>query len=391
MTDISSNAKRPFPLVAFWAVQVVLLVGGAVWASNGIRRMDSRDHVRPTLDNRPLVIRPLYDVPEVVSDEQLAKTLGKLVPRLAGEKPKINNVEHALRFWGLEARIGDPACLSGEQLRTLLTDHRQFAKVWGTKTPPLLEMVGQGVKVRVQEGEATSSHVDHTLASLAEVGTPLDFPVFTPQGATRFASMVKQSVADFSLNQQEYEWSALVYGLYFRNTPGWTSSEGQEITFDRIVRRMMREEMRDGVCFGNHRLYTLAALLQVDNQQSILSAECRAEVVAHLASATSRLVANQSAEGFWDGGWCGTSSNRTSNAADPQSDRFLATGHALEWWAIAPAEVQPPREVVVRAGQWLVREIEALDEAKVQAHYTFLTHAGRALALWRGKPEAGGA
>ena len=67
-----------------------------------------------------------------------------------------------------------------------------------------------------------------------------------------------------------------------------------------------------------------------------------------------------------------------------QTRRLLATGHALEWWAMAPEELHPPREVMVRAGQWLAREIEVMDQETVLRNYTFLSHAGRALSLWRG-------
>ena len=39
------------------------------------------------------------------------------------------------------------------------------------------------------------------------------------------------------------------------------------------------------------------------------------------------------------------------------------------------------------AGQWLVRTIDELSEEDVVEYYTFLTHAGRSLALWRGVRE----
>jgi hypothetical protein len=51
---------------------------------------------------------------------------------------------------------------------------------------------------------------------------------------------------------------------------------------------------------------------------------------------------------------------------------------------MAPEQVHPPRETVVRAAQWLVRTIEGMDAKQIEDNYTFLTHAVRALALWRG-------
>ena len=47
--------------------------------------------------------------------------------------------------------------------------------------------------------------------------------------------------------------------------------------------------------------------------------------------------------------------------------------------------VQPPREAVVRAGQWLARTLLELDERAIRQAYGPYTHAARALALWRSK------
>jgi hypothetical protein len=64
-------------------------------------------------------------------------------------------------------------------------------------------------------------------------------------------------------------------------------------------------------------------------------------------------------------------------------DQILVTGHQLEWLALAPEEVQPPRENIVRAGQWLAKTLLELDQKDLEAAYGPYTHAARALALWR--------
>lgn len=102
----------------------------------------------PPLRNEPLRVAPLYDDPWVVTDDQLRQVLSKLRPRLRGETPKINHVDHALRFWGLEATFADPACLSGVEMRDLLLDHRRFAAAWGEEAPPLLVPREGGLRVR---------------------------------------------------------------------------------------------------------------------------------------------------------------------------------------------------------------------------------------------------
>jgi hypothetical protein len=56
----------------------------------------------------------------------------------------------------------------------------------------------------------------------------------------------------------------------------------------------------------------------------------------------------------------------------------------LEWLALAPEEVQPPRETVVRGAQWLARALVEMDEQDLLEAYGPYSHAARALCLWRG-------
>ena len=333
----------------------------------------------------PRRITAPYDEPTIVTDEQLSLVLHKLRPRLRHEQPKINYVDHALRFWGVQSKFDDPKCLSGEELRTLLTDQRVFAKAWGEKTRPLLDVRPTGVAVRVQQGNSTSSHVDHTIASLAETGTPLNFPIHTAAGATTYESMLRQAILSFEINQAEYEWTALALALFAEDGSSWYTDEGDRIDFNRIADRMMRQQYIQGVCMGNHRLFSLTILLRVNEETPILTPATRERVMEHLAGATQRLVSSQSADGYWDQNWYnGAAPVEPGKLESPVARRVLATGHALEWWSMAPTELHPPREVMVRAGQWLVREIEKMDDANIEKNYTFLSHAGRSLALWRG-------
>ncbi len=380
------SAVRPYRGIAFVAVQV--LFAAAAIGAIGSRLQEAENRRRlPPLRRTPVKVRPQYDYPWIISDDQLATVLFKLRPRLRGPKPKINHVDHALRFWGAEAAFGDPDCLSGREMRDMLVSHGRFVEAWGPETKPLLIPHPAGTRVRTKQGSATASHVDHTLAGLAEVGTPLDFPTETPAGMSTVRSILEGSLRSFSLNQLEYEWSALAYALYLQPVQPWTSSEGQQITFDRLARRIMRQRLSQGVCYGNHRLHALVILLRVDEQHSILSPECRARIIRHLRGATSALALSQAPSGYWNQHWAeGTppSEDQPPGKLDPLSSRLLATGHALEWMALAPEEVHPPREVLVSAGRWLSQTITGMDDEKIKQNYTFLSHAGSALALWRG-------
>ncbi len=50
----------------------------------------------------PAAVLPFYDDATVVSDEDLAAVLTKVLPRFSREKLRPNYVEHALRIWGAQ-------------------------------------------------------------------------------------------------------------------------------------------------------------------------------------------------------------------------------------------------------------------------------------------------
>ena len=375
-------------LPLFLILHVLLLSGGAGWATVRYRSMEEAK-IPPVPRLEPVAIRPLYDDPEAVSDDELQRILVKLQPRLRGPSPKINHVDHALRMWGVPAAFDDEDCLSGVEMRELLLDHRRYSDHWGEASPSLLVPTDDGVSVSVALGPQTSSHVDHTLATMAEIGTPLDYPVITSEGEVALHDLFQTTLKSFSLNQTEYEWSTLVFAIYMPHKAGWYSKGGQHITFDLLADRIMRQRLTQGVCRGNHRTFTLAMLLRIDDQISILSDESRAEVEAWLTDVTNRLVQSQSSEGFWDDQWSGPEIEGTPPPPGANFTtagmRLNVTGHVLEWWAMAPQEVLPPEDVRRRATRWLIEEVDELSPAEVRQYYTYLTHAGRALAMWRGR------
>lgn len=383
--------RRALSLSLWSLFHAVLLVGGVSYAHWRYEQIQF-DRVLPIPQNEPRQIEPRHQRPELVPRADVQRVLQRLQPQLRGPNPKINSVEHALRLWGAAAQFPQERTLSGAELRELLLDHRAFAEAWGPKAKPFLlpdTRDSQRIAFRTDAGNATSSHVDHTLACLAEVGTPLDFPVITPRGERTVGNGFEESLRRFSLNQEEYEWSALVYLFYLPDGRPWISTEGQRITWDRLAERLMRQRRSQGVCYGQHRLFTLASLLIVDEESPQLSPAMRAQVTDFLRDTTNALVRTQHADGWWSGNWAGPDADGDAVLADgpfgPQADRLLVTGHVLEWWAYAPVEALPPDAVLQSASRWLVEEIDELTAEQVQRFYPFLTHAGRALALWQGE------
>ncbi len=385
MTERHQTPRKPHRagyLFLFSQVAVlVLIVAAAKWGAS--RTVMTGSPTLPTLNNEPLKVRPNFDEPSVVSDAQLQHVLH--VMRLPADrtKIKINHVDHALRLWGYSSDFTSEY-LSGREMTALLTDDAAYRKSWGKQARPLVYQSRNGQRIRTQQGAASASHVDHTLATFGEIGLPLYFPVSTRQGRTDLRTLVQHSLQRFSLNQREYEWTALVLALYAPNTSAWQTYEGQTIEFDDLAVRIMRQEYGQGVCYGEHRLFTLVMMRRIDiDTQRLFSDSVRDQIDNYLNQATARLVASQSVEGYWDRSWPGFAIYEETPLW-PRGARLLATSHALEWWAMAPKQYLPPRETIVRAAQWMVSEIEQLDPVAINKNYTFLTHSARSLALWRG-------
>lgn len=325
----------------------------------------------------------------VVSDEQLQVVLTKIHPKFPTLPPKTNFVDHALRMWGTTIEFDDFS-LSGSQLRELLLNHDVFSQAWGENEPPLLSDSEYGVSVRTQEGRSTVSHVDHLIGTLSEVGTSRDHPIRLNSRNGTVQELHDHMFKSFRLNQKEYEWTALAWAFYANGPSSFYTSDRQEISFDSLAKRMMRQDQPQGVCYGQHRLYSMTIMLRADDQakqegQPLLKPETRTEIIDYLKSMTASLYRSQSLEGYWDANWPDTTKPIGDAQTDPLSRRILATGHTLEWWAMAPKELHPPRETITRAGQWLARVVGEMDANKIEKNYTFLTHAARSLALWRGK------
>jgi hypothetical protein len=374
--------------IILFAVAQLIIISGIVTAATIHWRERQASRALPPLREQAITLGPLYDHPWMASDEQLEATLRKLYPRLRGPEPKINYVDHAYRIWGPNAVFDDPEALSGVEMRDVLLNHERFAKVW-PRTPSFLQQNKEDRWcIRTKEGAATASHTDHTLASISETGILRDYPVITSAGRTTFAELVETSLSEFSVDQMEYEWSILTYALFIPPTTTWITSEGQQVTFDVLAERLMREMLPNGVCFGHHRVAALVTMLRIDSEvTSILSPFTRQRIVKYLTVISQQLVKTQHPYGYWDEGWIGTKpqvkEGEEAIAGDELKNRIIATGHILEWLAWAPEEVHPPRETLTRAAQWVVRAIEQQEISEIKESFAFPTHAANALALWR--------
>ncbi|WP_010582321.1 hypothetical protein [Schlesneria paludicola] len=396
---------RQISTLTIWSVQAVVAValvasyaGGAVETRHRIQSELTRSSsVPPVVIPRtiPLVIEPLYDDPEVVSDEELAAVLAKIQPRFwSKEDPtrpvpglKPNYVEHALRTWWIRARFEDPQMMSGEALKDYLVDHGKWLAAWSgwkRKTAPsLLEETTDGVSVRWGKEEGTSVHHDHWLACLTEAGVSLHEPVFTPHARKQVADVLQEALRDFRLDETEVEWSAMAFGFWIAPQREWMTRTGRTVSFDMLAERLMRGHKRFGVCAGTHRLYSLMVLIRLDDDFDILSDDMREQGMNHLRSVRDLITVSQFEDGHWPTNWSEGADALLNPVDDPLFKKVIATGHHLEWLAIAPTELHPPRDLILKAADWVIKTTAAQSDQDIADRYTFFSHVGNALALWR--------
>lgn len=377
-------------MVAVHVIAVVALVASwAVGSPVAHQRVLNEVGVSRTVQlvaiprTKPLIIEPLYDDAEVVSDEELAAVLAKIRPKFAKEKLKSNYVEHAIRAWWLNAKFLDPKVMSGEALKDHLVDHGQFLASWGKDIAPILQDRPDGVAVRWGKEECASVHHDHWLACLTEAGVDLHEPVFTPNRRREVADVLQEALRDFRLDETEVEWSALAFGLWIAPQKTWTNRHGRELSFDLLAERLMRGHKRFGVCSGTHRLYSLMVLVRLDDNHDILSDATRSQIMEHLKSVRDLIVTCQFPDGHWPSNWADGADALKKPIDDELFKKVIATGHHLEWLAIAPEELHPPREFILKAADWVIQTTTEQSESDIAGKYTFFSHVGNALALWR--------
>jgi hypothetical protein len=338
--------------------------------------------------SEPHVIQPRYDWPAAVSNEQLAAVLDKVKPPTV--QPLTNNLVHALRLWGPRADFGDEKIPSGSAMLRYLLDDAEFQRWAGKNAAPLWSRTNEGVRPRNYEDDfrhslTSSYHADDLLATLAESGVSLDEPLHLRSGEqVPVREVLDHALHSFTLKRFEYEWTMISYTRYAYPLPYWENKFGERIDPTALVQEMIDHPLDVGPCNGLHRLEAMVLLYRVDEELQQLPPRLKQRMLAFMTRVSRLLQASQTIDGYWARSWP-TGKAPDGNQAITLNDKILVTGHQLEWLALAPEEVLPPREHIIRACQWLARTLPEMEPREVAEYYGPLSHAARALCLWRAK------
>jgi hypothetical protein len=151
----------------------------------------------------------------------------------------------------------------------ILTHQAHAEKFFGES---LLFQTRNGVRYRLpssgspanEEGE---SHRDLFLATFAELGLPLSTPLNIATGSFTLRDLLRDSVANFDLQQQEIVWTAVAYCLYLPPQNRWQNRDEMWFTFDDLANELLHRPLREGTCGGAHLLFAMTFLARVDSSR----------------------------------------------------------------------------------------------------------------------------
>jgi hypothetical protein len=195
--------------------------------------------------------------------------------------------------------------------------------------------------------------------------------------------VLQEALRDFRPDERETEWSTMAFALWLPPTKSWQTKAGRTVTFEMLAERLMRGQKEIGVCVGTHRVYSLMLLWRLDQEYDILSDDSSERVFEHLKTVRDLISVSQFPDGHWPPNWPDGKEAVDNPRPTESRQEVISTGHHLEWLAIAPLELHPPREMVQKAARWLIDNTTSKSDEDIYGQYTFYSHVGNALALWR--------
>ena len=192
-------------------------------------------------------------------------------------KSSSSTLLHLLRVHGKSGQIegGEPS--SGEAILKLLTDESAGAAYFG-QSPVVHTASGARFPTREKsptDDRSLEQHRDQTLAGLGELGLPLSYPLKVGDRTASLRDVLRDSIANFHLRQEEIAWTAMAYVLYLPPIRAWANRYGERFTFDDLADELQRRPMDKESCAGIHILCALTLLARVNAEARVLSGGAR--------------------------------------------------------------------------------------------------------------------
>jgi type II secretory pathway pseudopilin PulG len=299
---------------------------------------------------------------------------------------------HILLLYGLGSTDLESFPTGGSALRAL-TDEQTAIQTFGRS--PFVR-TRNGLRYFLSEDPVFNSsvgeaHRDLCLSVFATLGLPLGKPIRLKAGDYTIADLLSESVASFSLDQQEPAWTAMAFASLLPPRKAWTNRFGERTTFSQLAEHLMRTDLNSQSCAGTHILQALVEIDRADRRYSFLETATRNRLDSYIGSSLQDLVGRQERDGGWNWHWCGSIRADQIGAVTQFQSRLLVTGHLVACvLGSLDARWRPPGRVYDRATDWLR---QALASAEIRADHFWIcpvTHAAQAIRKEAVTAEAGG-
>jgi hypothetical protein len=214
--------------------------------------------------------------------------------------------------------------------------------------------------------QAQESHYDQAMATFGQLGLSLDQSIRV-QGrtlSTTLSEPFNTILQRFELGADEPEWTILSIAYYLPPAKSWTNRWGTSFSMDDLAAELLKRPYGQGTCSGTHTLFTICTLLRVDENHSILTNKSRQAITDRLRDVKRRLEEYQLPNGAWSDTWATNGypvGPRDYNDYPSYCERLrVVTGHHLEWIAIAPLELRPSEQCLLRALNWCFEDLRML-------------------------------
>jgi hypothetical protein len=303
-----------------------------------------------------------------------------------------------------------------QEIQSILLDYERAAVLFGERSSIVQTPYGLHFATPRSADIAAQAHIDQALTILADLGIKANQPI----AARGIQGTVKDLLADTTANFQtrgEFEWSALALLQYYPSRKIWSNRFGETFDYDKVSSKLMSRPLHMASCGGAHVLTCLAAILQCDAQEPLLSPRMRSAVTSYLANMMRYVSNRQLPDGSIDPAWnlqlraqpwyvetlslinAKPMISRVERLASEQSEllredddaQLLYTSHLAEWALYLPLDMQPEPDFYSRAARFLYHQLLDADAKFAGRNYCPYSHAIAVLVvLNNSKVQKGG-
>lgn len=318
-----------------------------------------------------------------ISSDGLLNGLIRADEQFEVENRTVSDLLHTLLIRGKDAELQ-----VGEEVRVRIIDVLTDCQYWDRffdgesvlfKTKYGIQCAGATVSYKTLN-QKRQSHVDQLIGVFGEIGVPPSFPIFTRQGGGSVGDVIRDSVANFSLQAEELEWTAVAYAQYLE-VDSWCNKFGQKFTFGQLVGELIsRYRKKTASCGGTHIVTSLVFIANSQEPKRFLTNSEADLLREFLAGCVLDAVESQNGAGGWSYGWNDPTFNIVSydSKADFEME-LLVTGHTLEWLRILPQELVPDSQVFERGAARVLQLLSVSGVLNSYDNYCQRTHALRSV------------